>query len=180
MKREQPRWERTRRNLSRGNWGYYLAGSLAAMVIGFSILVLKNPEFMDGFREILEGIRHRSGKAPASVIHPSSPNVRIISGNYVTNPEGGMIFVVRGAVKDERKGADPAPIRLRATLWNAEEMVLAEKTFIASSEISRIGLAEEIASDNLAVGEEGGWVSFAVEFFDPGVVSGFSVTVVPG
>lgn len=175
---EQPRWERTRRDQSKRNRVFYLTGLLGAVFIGLTVLLLFYPAFWSDLGESLEGVRIGTAWGPASAVQISSPDVRVVSGHYMPNPQGTTFFVLRGAVRDTRKGDASAPIRLRATLRNAEKKVLAEKTFLAGDQMAGIGLPEAISLENMAVEE--GWVPFIAVFFDPGAVSDFFVTVERG
>jgi len=156
---------------------YYIAG-VAAIVLVFCAVLLFHPGIGKDLVERLEGIRTVSGGGPAAGAQRSLPEVRIVSGHYIPNPQGTTFFVLRGAVRDTRKEAVFTPIHLRAVLRNAGNQVLAEKTFHAGIDVPEDKLLEESVFDNMILEE--GWIPFVVVFLDPGVVSDYFVTIEPG
>ncbi len=140
---------------------YYLAG-LVAVLLGITVALLV-------FLEYRRGQPSAPGK--------TSPEVRISSGHYVPSAGGFQMFVIRGSVRDTRKEAASPPVRLRATLFNAEKGVLAEKTFLAGSDNMEIGLPAEITLENATLQE--GWIPFVAVFFNTLGIADFSVAVVP-
>jgi hypothetical protein len=78
---------------------------------------------------------------------------------------------------NQEQGSASAPIRLRARLFNAEKGLLAEKMFLAGSNIPEIGFPAEIALENTVVEE--GRAPFIATFIDPRVIADFSVTIEP-
>lgn len=140
---------------------YYLMGLVAA-ILGITVALLFYLEFRRG---------------QPSDPGRTSPEVRISSGHYVPSAGGFQMFVIRGSVRDTRKGAASPPVRLRATLFNAEKGVLAEKTFLAGSDNMEIGLPAEITLENATLQE--GWIPFVTVFFNTLGIADFSVAVVP-
>ena len=112
-----------------------------------------------------------------SVTDNASRDVRIISSHYARSPWGKQLYVLRGSVRDTREGAASSPIRLRARIFNAKKDLLAEKTFLAASDIPEIGIPPEIKLDNTILEE--GWLPFIVIFYDPGVIADVSVAIEP-
>ena len=160
--RESHRYGRGRRtHPAGGKAAYYLAGAIV-VVLGITVALLVHPEL-------------RLGLQPVS--NRTSQDLHIAYSYYATTPLGGRMFVLQGSVRDIRKGSVSAPIRLCARLFNAEKGVLAEKTFLAGSNIQEIGFPAEIALDNTVLEE--GWLPFVVGFFDPGVIADFAVTIEP-
>lgn len=160
--RESHRYGRGRRiHPAGGKAAYYLAGSIV-IVLGIIVVLLVHPELRLGL---------------PSVTDRTSKDVHISYSYYTSTPLGGRMFVLQGSVRDTREGAASAPIRLRAKLFNAEKGVLAEKTFLAGTDIPMIGFPAEIASDNSIRTE--GWLPFVATFIDPGVIADFSVTIEP-
>ncbi|HEX9136944.1 MAG TPA: zinc-ribbon domain-containing protein [Nitrospirota bacterium] len=146
---------------SGGKAAYYLAGSIGIVLV-ITMALLVHFEFRRGL---------------PSVPDNTSRDVRIISSQYTRSPWGEQLYVLRGSVRDIRKGANPAPIRLRAKLFNGKKDLLAEKTFPVGSDIPEIGVPARIALDNTVLEE--GWLPFLVIFFDPGVIADYSVTIEP-
>jgi hypothetical protein len=89
------------------------------------------------------------------------------------------MFVIQGSVRDIRKGEDSAPIRLRAKLFDAKKGVLAEKTFLAGSDIPETGFPAEIFFLLRNTSLKKGWLPFVVVFFYTGVIADFSVSIDP-
>lgn len=163
---------RYRENVSHRSWrseqthpggkaAYYLAGSIV-IVLGIAVALWVHPELHWG---------------QPSVPDTTSQDVRIISSHYARSPWGKQLYVLRGSVRGTREGAASSPIRLRARIFNAKKGVLAEKTFLAGSDIPEIGIPPEIKLDNTSLEE--GWVPFIVIFYDPGVIADVSVTIEP-
>ena len=144
-----------------GKAPYYMAG-LVAIVLGITVALLVYPE-----------LRRGQPSDPGN----TSPDVSVISGHYIPSAGGAQMFVLRGSVRDTRKGAASPPIRLRATLFNAEKDVLAEKTFLAGSDNMEIGLPPGIALENAVLQE--GWIPFVTVFFNTRGIADYSVAVVP-
>ena len=144
-----------------GKAAYYLAGSIV-IVLGITVALLVHPELRLGL---------------PSVFDRTSRDVHISYSYYTSTPLSGRMFVLQGSVRDTREGAASAPIRLRARLFNAEKGVLAEKTFLAGSNIPGIGFPAEIALENSVL--EKGRLPFVATFIDPGVIADFSVTIEP-
>jgi len=160
--RESHRYGRGRRIPTEGGKAaYYLAGS-SFIALGILVVLLVHPELRLGL---------------PSVSNWTSQDVHISYSYYTSTPLGGRMFVLQGSVRDTRGGATSAPIRLRARLFNAEKDVLAEKTFLAGSNIPGIGFPAEIALENTVL--EKGWLPFVATFIDPGVIADFSVTIEP-
>lgn len=153
------RWKRT--HPAGGKAAYYLAGSIV-IVLGTTVALL--------FHSVLRW------DLPSISVN-TSQDIRIISGNYTRSSLGVRMYVLRGSVRDIRKGGASAPIRLRARLFNAKKGLLAEKTFLAGSDDIGIGLPAGIKLDNTVL--EKGWVPFIVIFFDPDVIADYSVTIEP-
>jgi hypothetical protein len=135
---------------------------LIVIVLGITVALMVHPELRLGLQ---------------SVSSRTSQDLNIDYSYYATTPLGGRMFVPQGSVRDIRKRSASAPIRLRARLFNAEKGVLAEKTFLAGSDIPGIGFPAEIALDNTVLDE--GWLPFVVEFCDPRMIADFSVTIEP-
>jgi hypothetical protein len=160
--RESHRYGRGRRTRpAGGKAAYYLAGAIV-LILGITVALLVHPELRLG---------------PPFVSDKTSQDVHISYSYYTSTPTGGRMFVLQGSVRDTRKGSASAPIRLRARLFNAEKDVVAEKTFLAGSNIPEIGFPAEIALENTVVEE--GRLPFIATFFDPGVIADFSVTIEP-
>ena len=144
-----------------GKAAYYLAGSIV-IVLGIAVALWVHPELRWDL---------------PSVPDNASQDVRIFSSHYARSPWGKQLYVLRGSVRDIREGATSTPIRLRARIFNANKGVLAEKTFLAGSDIPEIGIPPEIKLEN--TNHEEGWLPFIVIFFDPGVIADVSVTIEP-
>ncbi|MGE5283889.1 MAG: zinc-ribbon domain-containing protein [Actinomycetota bacterium] len=145
-----------------GKAPYYMMAGLVAIVLGITVALLFLPE-----------LRRGQPSDPGK----SSPDVHIFSAHYLPSARGVQKFVIRGSVRDTRKGAASPPIRLHATLFDAEKRVLAEKTFLAGADTMEIGLPTGIAVENAVLQE--GWIPFVTVFFDTGGIAEFSVVVVP-
>ena len=164
---------RERKSYRSGRWkwthpagskaAYLLAGSIG-IVLGITVARLVPPELHWGL---------------TSVPDNTLQDVSIISSHYTMSSGGVKMFVIQGSVRDIRKGEVSAPIRLRAKLFDAKKGVLAEKTFLAGSDIPETGIPADIYYLLHNTSLKKGWLPFVVVFVDTGVIADFSVTIEP-